>query len=249
MRLPRELRDHVYHLMVTPVLPYHEFTGLPDDFFDTAILCTNRQVHTEASAAIAEIEIAILVDFRQLRSHRQYGYVNDFSLLPFKRYSIDFDLTNRTTYTPGRWEYLDQINEMRHHIHVIAKALSNMAQLEQLHINCFKPGRDCSQIDDTNLEQGHQPGALSDDMMDCFFQLRGLQKVVITGDLADAYIGRVTRSMKRPKLAPHADSLDTKLQSSVASMPAQRQRGNRCIFGCSRLAIEDTDQLIPDQRQ
>ena len=245
MRLPQELRDHVYCLMVTPVVSYHELAGGPDDLYDTAILCTNQQVLTEASAAIAETEIAILVDFRQLRSHPQDGHLYHFTLLPFKRYSIDFDLTNRTTCAPGNWEYMHQIFKLRHHIHVIAEALSNMAQVEQLHINCFKPESDSSQFDDTNLEQCDHPDPLSDDLMDCFFQLRGLQKVVITGDLADAYISRLTRSMKSPKLAPHADPLDTKLQSSVASRPVQRQRGNECIFGCSRLAIEDTDQPVP----
>ena len=249
MELPRELRDHVYRLMVTPVLPYHEFAGDPDGFFDRAILCTNRQVHTEASAAIAEIEIAILVDFRQLRFHREYRNLVDFTLLPFKKYSIEFDLTNRTTCAPGNWEYKLQIQEMRLHIHAVASALSNVAQLEQLHINWFKPESDSSQNDDTNLEQGHYPGASPDDMMDCFFQLRGLQNVVITGNLADAYIGRVTRSMKHPKLAPHLKPLNTKLQSSVASTPVPRGRGNTCIFGCSRLAVEDRDQLIRNQHR
>lgn len=248
MKLPRELRDHVYRLMVTPILPCHEFAGDLDVLFDRAILCTNRQVHTEASAAIAETEIAILVDFRQLRSH-SLKFIIDFTLLPFKRYSIGFDLTNRTICAPGNWEYKLQIHEMRRHIHVVAEALSNVAQLEQLHINCFKPESDSSQNDDTNLEQGHHSGPLPDDMMDCFFQLRGLQNVVITGNLADAYIGRVTRSMKRPKLAPHVKPLNTKLQSSVASTPVPRGRGNTCIFGCSRLAVEDTDQLISNQER
>lgn len=239
MRLPRELRDHVYRLMVTPVLPYHELASDPDGLFDRAILCTNRQVHTEASAAIAETEIAILVDFRQLRSHREHRNLIDFTLLPFKRYSIDFDLTNRTTCAPGRWEYKLQIHEMRRFIHVVAEALSNVAQLEQLHISCFKPESDSSRNDDTNVEQGHHPGPLPDDMMDCFFQLRGLQNVLITGNLADAYISRVIRSMKRPKLAPKINPLNTKVRSGV----------NTCIFGCSRLAIEDRDQLVPNQHR
>ena len=249
MRLPRALRDHVYRLMVTPVHPYHELVGDPDGLFDRAILCTKRQVHIEASAAMAEIEIEIHVDFRQLRAHREHGARIDFTLLPFKRYSIDFDLTNRTKCAPGNWEYKLQIHEMRRYIHVVAEALSNVAQLEQFHINCFKPESDSSQHDDTNLDQGYHPGPLPDDMMDCFFQLRGLQNVVITRNLADAYIGRIRSSMKRPKLAPDVEPLDTKLQSSVASMLPRRRRGNTCIFGCSRLAIEDKDQLIPNQHR
>ena len=246
MRLPPELRDHVYRLMVTPVLPYEELAvaGDLDGFLDRAILCTNRQVHTEASAAMAETAIAILVDFRQLRSLSEDRNLKDLSLLPFKRYSIDFDLTNRTMCPPGSWDYKIKILGMRGHIHDIAKALSDVAQLEQLHINCFKPESDSSQNDDTNVEQGHHPGPLPDDMMDCFFRLRGIQNAVITGNLADAYVDRLTRSMKRPKLAPHVDLLDSKLQSSVASMPVRRRSGNMCIFGCSRFAIEDSDQVI-----
>lgn len=246
MKLPRELRDHVYRLMVTPILSYHELACDPGGFFDRAILCTNRQVHTEASAAIAGTEIVILVDFRQLRSHEEYINLIDFTLLPFKRYSIEFNLTNRTTCAPGNyWEYQLQKEEMRRHIHVVAEALSNVAQLEQLHINCFKPESDSSQHDDTYLEQGRHRGPLPDNMMECFFQLRGLQNVVITGNLADAYKCRVTRSMKRPKLAPQVNPLNTKVQSSVASMPVHRRRGNTCDFGCSSLGIEDRDQLIP----
>ena len=129
----------------------------------------------------------------------------EFALLPFKRYSIDFDLTNRTMGPPESLEYKRQIRRMRGHIHDMAKALSNVAQLKQLHINCFKPESDSSQNDDTNIEQGHLRGPLPDDMMDCFFRLRGLQNVVITGNLADAYADRLTRSLKRPKLAPHID--------------------------------------------
>lgn len=238
MRLPPELRDQVYRLMVNPVVPYREIAIARnhDVIFDRAILCTNRQVHTEASAAMAELAIAILVDFRQLQSP---GVGIDLTLLPFKRYPIDFDLTNRTMGPLGSLEYNTKILKMRQHIHDIAEALSNVAELEQLHINCFKPESDSSRNYDTNDEQGHRLGPLPDEMMDCFFRPRGLQNIVITGNFADVYVGRITRSLKRPKLAPHVDPLDTK--------EVRQQSGNTCIFRCSRFTTEDSDQVIPNQ--
>ena len=236
IRLPRELRDHVYRLMVTSVLRYPEFEAEPECLFDRAILCTNRQVHTEASAAIAKTVITILVDFWQLLSQTKYVYRSplDFTSLPFKRYSIDFYYTNKTVRPLGSPGY--QIQAMRWHIHRIAKALTSVPHLEHLHINWFKPESDSSQNDDTNVKQGHHPGPLPDDMMDCFFQLRGFQDVVITGNVADAYVGRVTRSLKRPKLAPH-------LLTNVIT----DYSGGRCMFVCSRLAVKDSDQVIPNQ--
>ena len=251
MRLPPELRNHVYRLMVTPVLPYHELAiaGDLDALFNRAILCTNRQVHTEASAAMAEIAITIPVDFRQLQSQREDRNLRNLALLPFKRYSIDFDLTNRTMGPRESLEYIRQILSMQGHIHGIAKALSDVAQLEQLHINCFKPESDSPQNDDTNVEQDHHPGPLPDYMMDCFFQLRGLPNVVITGNLADAYVNRLTRSLKRPKLAPHVDLLNSKLQSSGTYTPVRQLGGTVCVSGCSRYAIEDSDQVISNQHR
>ena len=236
MRLPPELRDHVYRLMVNPVLPYHELDGDPDSFFNRAILCTNRQVHTEASAALAETTIAIFVDFWHLRYNERYRSLIDFTLLPFKRYSIDFDHTNQTTALPGSQNFQIWDYKLRQHVHAIAKALSNVAHLEQLHINWFNSESESSHNDDRNVEQGHHPHSLPDEMMDCFFQLRGLQDVVITGNVADAYVGRVTRSLKRPKLAPD-------LQTNAIT----DYLGDRCMFVCSRLAIKDSDQVIPNQ--
>ena len=128
---------------------------------------------------------------------------------------------------------------MRRQIHAIAKALSNVAHLEQLHINWFKPESESSHNDDRNVEQGHQPHPLPDEMMDCFFQLRGLQDVVITGNLADAYVGRLTRSLKRPKLAPQPEKV-------VVNEDLADQYPSRCIFGCS---IKDSDEDIPDQHR
>ena len=254
MKLPRELRDHVYRLMVTPILRYHGIAPENKGLFVTAILCTNREVHSEASVAIAEVKIRILVDFQQLfpqpGSHREYQDLEDyFTLLPFKRYSIDFDFTNRTMCAPGRMGHTDCLHNMQRRIHDLTKALSNKAQFEQLHISCFIPKSDSSQNDDTNLEQGHRLGLFPDEMMDCFFQLRGLQDVVITGTLADAYVGRLTYPMKHPKPVPHADALDTKPQSRIPPhlMPLRRWRHKTCIFGCSPLAIKDTEQLTPDQ--
>lgn len=254
MKLPRELRDHVYRLMVTPVLFYRGHATVKKAFLNTAILGTNRQVRTEASAAIAEVKMRILVDFQQLfpqsGSYREYQDLEEYlTLLPFKRYSIDFDFTYRTMCVPGRRGHAQCIRSMQQRIHDVAKALSNKAQLVQLHINCFIPRSKSSQNDDTNLKQGDRPGLFPDEMMDCFFQLRDVQDVVITGNLADAYVGRLTYSMKCPKLVPHADPLITKLQSSILPipMPLRRWRHEPCIFGCSTLAIEDTEQLSPVQ--
>ena len=209
MKLPQELRDHVYRHMVTPVLCYR---GLATEkaLLNTAILRTNQQVRTEASAAIAEAKMEILVDFEELfpelGSYRGYQDLERYlALLPFKQYSIELDFTNRTICAPGRRGHALCIHNMQGRIHDLARALSNKAQLVQLHIHCFIPKSESSQNDDTNPEQGHHPGLFPDEMMDCFFQLRGLQDVVITGSLADAYIGRLTYSMKRPKLVPRAD--------------------------------------------
>ena len=180
MKLPRELRHHVYRLMVTPVLCYRGLATEKKSLFNTAILRTNRQVRTEASDAIAEAKITIPVDFEQLfpqsGSYREYRDLEDyFALLPFKRYSIDFGFTDRTMCAPGRRGHAQCTHCMQHRMHDVAKALSNKAQLVQLHINCFIPRSDSSQNDDRNLEQGHRPGLFPDEMMDCFFQLRGLQ--------------------------------------------------------------------------
>ena len=65
MKLPRELRNYMYRLVVTPVLCYRGL-ATKKDLFDTAILCTNQEVHTEASAAITEVKIRIFVGFQQL---------------------------------------------------------------------------------------------------------------------------------------------------------------------------------------
>ena len=73
--------------------------------------------------------------------------------------------------------------------------------------------------------------------MDCFFQLRGLQDVVITGNLADAYVGRLTYSMKRPELVPRADPLDTKLPFDNYAIPVRRQGHKTSPLGCFRLAV------------
>lgn len=252
LKLPQELRDQVYRLMVTPVLRYRGLAKEYKGMFNTAILRTNQQVRTEASAAIAEVKIRVLVDFQELfpqpASHREHrDPENYFTLLPFKRYSIDFDFTYRTMCAPGRRGHKLCLHNMQQRIHDLAKALSNKAQLEQVHINCFIPKSNSSQNDDTNLEQGHRLGLFPDEMMDCFFQLRGLQDVVITGTLADGYVGRLTYSMKHPKLEPRADPLDTKLHSSVYAIPVRSQRHKTCIFGCSTLAVKDTGQLTPDQ--
>ena len=65
MKLPQELRDHVYRLMVTRVLCYRGL-ATQKGLFNTAILRTNQQVRTEASAAIAEVKMRVLVDFEEL---------------------------------------------------------------------------------------------------------------------------------------------------------------------------------------
>lgn len=218
--------------------------------FETTILRTNRRVRTEASTAIAEVKMRILVDFEELFpqsvSYKEYQDLEDyFRLLPFKRYFIDFDFTDRTMRAPGRRGHKGCIHNMQRRIHVLAKALSNKAQLEQLHINCIIPKSDSSQNDDTNLEEGHRPGLFPNEMRDCFFQPRGIQDVVITGTLSKAYVGQLTYSMKHPKLVPHADPLNPKLQSCIPLMPLRRHRHITCIFGCSRLAMRDIEQLTP----
>ena len=175
----------------TPILCYRVFSTEKKWLFDTAILRTNKKVRTESSAAIAEVKIRIFVDFKQLfpqsGSYREYRDLeNHFVLLPFKRYSIDFDFTYRTMCALGRRGHAQCIHSMQQRIHDVAKALSNKAQLLQLHINCFIPKSNLSQNDDTNLKQGHRPVLFPYEIMDCFFQLRDLQDVVITGTLADA---------------------------------------------------------------
>lgn len=185
LKLPGELRNKVYVYMLRPTVSYKDLGGKTSDWFNLAIFCTSRHMYFESSSVIYKQQITVVVDPMAIACCEP-----GLNRLPgksrFKRCWIDVDMSDRR---------LAQGRTRNHTIHdkpagvfaLLVIELKSMKFLEELRLSCKRANIPCFKI-------------FSDERMDCFWRLKGLKKVVIEGDLEEAYVVKLLNEMNKPPI-------------------------------------------------
>ena len=187
MKLPRELRDRVYKNMLRPTMLLNDLTGKTSDWFNPAILRIDRQINAEAAGIIYKEQIEVTVNLSMVRHKNGVQKIPGKSL--FRRCLLDFDLSDprlKINHDP-KYKLLTEkvVSAM---IGTVWKDMKGMTFLEELQLS-FRGT--------TNLTETHTHGIFpfNDDYMDsfattivdCFHEITSLQKIIIGGELEEAY--------------------------------------------------------------
>ncbi len=191
LNLPRELRDKVYKYMLRPKMCLKDLTGKTSDWFNPAILCTNRQIYSEAASTIYNEQIGVVVDLEMARGK------NGLRKLPwksqFRRCLIDLNLSDPRLKLSWSTEHTyDKEKIISAMIGITVEDIYKTRFLEELHLS-FRGTTDLTETHTYGLFPMSDQHYLNlycfpDMIKGCFENVPGLKKIVVEGELDEAYI-------------------------------------------------------------
>ena len=203
MKFPRELRDKVYTRMLRPKMCLKDLTGKTSDWFNPAILCTNHQIHSEAASTIYNEQIEVVVDLQM--AHGKKGWLKLPWKSQFRRCLIDLDLSDpRLKLSWSLADTLDKEKIISAMIGMTVKDIEETRFLEELHLS-FRGTTDLTKTHKHGLFPTPDKRAIDlcfpNMMMKCFKIIPGLTKLVIEGELDEAFIAELLKYIDTALLA------------------------------------------------
>lgn len=173
--LPGELRNKIYVHMLRSSISLKDLTGKTSDWFNPAILCTNRQIHSESSSVTYNQQIAVLVDPMAVACY-QKGLHRLPEKSQFKRCWVDIDMSDPRLVQGHIGNCCLENPIARGDFRQLVEDMKSMEFLEELRVSC--KWFTCLEKEPTSCRSQ----TILKNSMHVFRKSKGLRKLVIEGD-------------------------------------------------------------------